>query len=250
MSSAQQLLSAYGPFTCDAADFDGTNDYLTRGGLFTGAANSKLVTFVIWFKVDIQQDGDYLFNVDAAFGIQTNNTGVGTFQIQAATTGVVINLAAVSASASYSSTTWNCIMFSCDMADSAKRHWYSGDTNIANLWTTYSNSVIQFAGATNASVGALSDSTAKFDGGIAEWWFAPGVYIDLSVQANRRLFYSPTGKPVFLGGTGEVPTGTAPIAYLHTRDGEAPANFAINRGTGGNLTVNGTLTNYASSPSD
>jgi hypothetical protein len=38
--------------------------------------------------------------------------------------------------------------------------------------------------------------------------------------------------------------------YLHLDDGETVNNFALNAGTGGDFTVNGTLATAATSPSD
>jgi hypothetical protein len=38
--------------------------------------------------------------------------------------------------------------------------------------------------------------------------------------------------------------------YHHLDNGEAVANFATNRGTGGNFTITGTLDTASTSPSD
>ena len=90
----------------------------------------------------------------------------------------------------------------------------------------------------------------KLKGFFAEVSFAFGQSLDFSIVSNRRKFLSAGGKPVFLGADGSLPTGTAPIIYQHLDDGEAVANFATNRGTGGDFTITGTLDTGSTSPSD
>lgn len=97
--------------------------------------------------------------------------------------------------------------------------------------------------------GASGIASNPFNGDMAEFWLSM-TRLDFSVEANRRKFYSATGKPVDVGSDGSTPTGSAPEVYLSVRPGDAASDFATNRGTGGNFTENGTLTIAASSPSD
>jgi hypothetical protein len=83
---------------------------------------------------------------------------------------------------------------------------------------------------------------AKFD--VAEAWFAPGQFIDFSVEANRRKFSSAGGAAVGLGSDGSLPTGVAPAVYF---SGDA-TTFPTNRGAGGAFTKFGTITNAPTSP--
>ena len=65
------------------------------------------------------------------------------------------------------------------------------------------------------------------------------------VAANIAKFRGSDGKPMRILSDGSGPTGTAPLAYFHLDDGEAVANFALNRGTGGDFTVvNGPLAQF------
>lgn len=89
----------------------------------------------------------------------------------------------------------------------------------------------------------------EFDGDMAEFWLSM-TRLDFSVEANRRKFYSATGKPVDVGSDGSTPTGSAPEVYLSVRPGDAAADFVTNRGSGNNFTQNGTLTIASTSPSD
>jgi hypothetical protein len=127
-------------------------------------------------------------------------------------------------------------------------HLYINDVDDENV-LTFTDDTLDYTGG-DWSVGARPSGNLKFDGCLSEFYFAPGQYLDFSLVANRRKFISPTGKPVQLGLTGSLPTGTAPLMYHHLDDGEAVANFATNRGTGGNFTITGTLDTAASSPSD
>jgi Concanavalin A-like lectin/glucanases superfamily len=83
-----------------------------------------------------------------------------------------------------------------------------------------------------------------FNGDVADCYFGPGQYLDLSVEANRLKFRDPGGKPVDLGSGGSLPTGTRPALYLH-----GDASTFGNMGTGPATTVAlGALTNAATHP--
>jgi hypothetical protein len=77
----------------------------------------------------------------------------------------------------------------------------------------------------------------KFNGDVADLWWAPGVYLDLTVTANRRKFISADRRPVPLGANGQTPTGSAPLIFL---SGDLAA-WHTNKGTGGGLTQTGAL---------
>lgn len=95
----------------------------------------------------------------------------------------------------------------------------------------------------------LGDGFGGITGDFADLWLAPGQSLltgsDIS-EATRRKFISATGKPVYLGGNGEVPTGVAPSVFF---SGDSAA-FPTNRGTGGAFTLTGSFTNASTSPSD
>ncbi len=76
------------------------------------------------------------------------------------------------------------------------------------------------------------------NGTIADLWFSPtATFIDLTVAANRRLFYSSAGGGQNLGLAGTAPTGAQPAVFL-TSNG-VPGFFAQNNGYGGSFTVSG-----------
>jgi hypothetical protein len=105
-------------------------------------------------------------------------------------------------------------------------------------WATYTNNNIDFAITTTPRYNVSADSTnsAFYNGKIGALWFNTS-YIDLSVAANLAKFVSGTGidaKPVDLGASGELPTGTSPLIYLPMYGNNAGKNY----GTGGGFTVN------------
>lgn len=120
----------------------------------------------------------------------------------------------------------------------------SNDTN-ATTWFIFD---VAYASASNWYVGCASDgSSSKLNGALAELWFDPTSYMSAVGDVDK---FRAGGKPKDLGATGSVPTGSTPIAYLHLDDGEAAANFATNRGSGGNFSVTGALDTASSSPTD
>lgn len=83
-------------------------------------------------------------------------------------------------------------------------------------------------------------------GGLAEIYFAPSAWLDLDVSANVEKFRSVAGKPVSLGTTGELPTGSIPHLYL---TGPVAAEL-INKATGSTFYMLGIVVDDEWSPSD
>ncbi len=87
---------------------------------------------------------------------------------------------------------------------------------------------------------------------MAEFWFAPGQFLDFTDAGVRAKFHDGSNKPVSLGTDGSLPTGVAPTLYLSISHSETNANnFASNLSGAGALTVAGAgLTIAPTSPSD
>lgn len=231
-----------------AARFDGTNDYLTRGAGLTGAADSKAMTFSCWVKVGA--DGStmrILRGVSTVGGTvrrvavsrETDNT-LNVWCANATDT----NILSLNGTTATIADGWVHVLISFDLTDTAKRHFYVNDASglSVSVWT---NDTIDFTIA-DWAIGAVPNGTEKFNGDIADLWFMPGTYIDLSIEANRRNFISEDGKPVYLGPNGNYPTGSAPLIFLSG----ATSSWHTNKGTGGGFTVTGALTESTTSPSD
>lgn len=235
----------------DAADFDVTNDYMTRGAGLTGAADSKSGILSVWVRIDGGDGGSrQIITGDVGgskrFEVSLNSSNQFHLIALDSADGDVISIR--SASAYSSGATWRHLLLSWDQATTTS-HLYVADVEDRDTPLADVDATIDYT-LSDWSVGATVAGATKFNGPIAELYFAPGQYLDFSNVYNRRKFISAGGKPVYLGATGAVPTGTAPIAYFHLDDAEAVANFATNRGTGGNFTITGTLETASTSPSD
>lgn len=84
-------------------------------------------------------------------------------------------------------------------------------------------------------------SATRYAGALAELYFNIAAYLDVTDPVNLRKFRLPSGRPADLGDDGARPTGSAPIVYLSRRPGEAASAFFVNRGTGGDFTLTGTV---------
>lgn len=238
---------------CDSADFDGSNDYMLRGAALTGVVDGKKGILSFWIRLDGGDDSlQFVFGAKAAVGnpVAVARDSSNVFGVSGNNSASVSILNIRTASTYVSSGTWRHILASWDLGTAGARHLYVNDVSDLSV-TTFTNDTIDYAQASpDWSVGATAAAASKLNGCIAELYFNTVDYFDLSVTSNRRKFISDTLKPVYLGATGELPTNAAPAVYLHLDDGEAVANFATNRGTGGDFTITGTLDTGSTSPSD
>lgn len=239
----------------ESAHFDGTAAYLTRGAGLTGAADSKKFLCSFWYNITstvqahnivlscstVGGDGTY-------FGI-TISSGQ-ALVISGNNSALTLILGKQASVASTYDGAWHHAIMSVDMTSGATL--YVDDAPLSLPGGTFTNDTLIFSGANvqDWAIGSTGGGTSKWPQDMAEVYFAIGQSIDLSLVSNRRKFRSASGKPVYLGSDGSAPTGTAPSIYLHLATAEAVANFATNRGSGGNFTVHGSLTAGASNPSD
>jgi hypothetical protein len=255
--SQQQLLITGGSdplIAVDSADFDGTNDYMTRGADLTGNADSKSGIISAWVRLDGGNGTDLLILSDAiSIGSATPRftffRGVANkFYIFGEKLGSVIILQLESTATYQSGSAWIHVLASWNLAVAGSRSLFIND--VSDLTEViFTDDTLKYTAA-DWIVGAIGDGSVKMNGCLAELYFAPGQYLDFSVESNRRKFISASLKPLDLGSDGSLPTGTAPLIYHHLDNGEAVANFALNRGTGGNFSVTGTLATGSTSPSD
>lgn len=253
---SQALLFSYKPslIGCDSADFDGTNDFMTRGAGLTGASDSKSGIVSAWVRLD-GGDGTTMgcVNLVTTLGggtarISFLRTAGNVFRMAGTNSAGTVILAMNSNTAYTASSTWLHVLMSWNLA-ATTGHVYVNDVEDQAAGSTLTNDTLDYTLA-DSGVGGLPDGTAKVNGCLAEVYFASGQYLDFSSSTNRRLFISAGGKPVYLGQDGSLPTGTAPIVYLHLGLDQAVSTLGTNYGSGGNYTITGTLTAGSSSPSD
>jgi hypothetical protein len=107
-----------------------------------------------------------------------------------------------------------------------------------------------------AVLSPLQNVTLALKTDMAELYFAHE-FLDFTNPANRAKFHDTNGKPVDLGTTGSLPTGSPPLLYLSLQSVDnSPYLFASNESGAGSLTVetrdsNGVGFGFASTnPSD
>ncbi len=228
----------YDPYT---AVFDGTNDYARRtASALSNVSASKVFTFACWIKPDT--DG----TVRTVFCIGTGSTN--RFQLAVQSTNVFSVFGANSSGTtilSISSTNtilaggWKHVLVCIDMDDYAKtRIYFNGvaETIITATFTT--GGTIDLAPGTNPrwTIGGNSSTTpgTLYSGELADLLFED-VYLD-----DPTKFIVTAGPyPVNPGANGSTAFGAAVPVYLSASgNGNSWAN---NSGTGGALTLTGTL---------
>lgn len=251
------VMMGTGSWNPPAVNFaDGATDYLARGGVLTGVADGKQATGSLWFRTSnagmpsgtaMQELFVSTRNADnfAAFGV-----GVGSgpdIRVTADTGGSTSNALLMNTTAlTPNDGNWHHVLFSFDMADTAKRHLYIDDVSDMSV-TTYVDTVLNFVELDHyIGRGKGTAANSQFSGDLADLWMDFGTYIDLSIEANRRKFISAAGMPIYLGPDGSIPTGDKPDIFLSGDD----VLFASNRGTGGGFTENGAITYASSQPGD
>lgn len=128
-------------------------------------------------------------------------------------------------------------MVCVDLSDTAKRFVYVNGVQQSMTWSSYVDGNAGFS-ATPVAIGARGvDAAQKLDGKLSEFYFTTD-YIDFSQEANRLKFVDAFGNPVNL--TQQIEDAAIPNPAIYMRF--PPTAFGTNYGTGGNFTVNGTIT--------
>lgn len=257
-TSAAALLGADPVFRVSSVDFDGSTHYMTRGAGLSGASDSKSGIFSIWIRIDAAAGvlQRLLCGANSLGGGSAANQFRAAYQgdalapqlVAADAGGTVGTLTLAGTTGLSAGATWRHLLWAWDVAVPT-RQFYLTDASDLSGGGSSTNTTLDFTSA-DWGIGSNCDASSKFNGCLAELYFAPGQFLDLSVTANRRKFIDASGKAVNLGSDGAVPTGTAPLIYLSVAKGLAASTFATNRGTGGNFTFNGTPTVGSSSPTD
>lgn len=252
MSIHHTLFACYGNYlrVVDAADFDGTNDYMSRGADLTGAADSKSGIISVWLRFDAGTSQQFILdNAAASLRFFLYRTSLNNIVVSGKNAAGATILGLPSASTYANGATWRHVLASWDLATAAGSLYIDDVSDLGSA--TLTNDTLDYTtGAFHVGASPAGSPGDELNGCMADLYFAPGQYLDFSNVYNRRKFISASGKPVHLGTDGALPTGTAPLLYCHLDDGEAVANFATNRGTGGDLTITGTLDAASTSPSD
>ena len=244
-------------FTIDNANFDGSTTLSRAAPGLSGMSDGKQWAFSLWFKLtDEDENTHVLFTIRAdssnKFLLQRSPTAQSNRMTLVGRNVGGTNILYIETNSGFTSVLnsgWNHMLCSGNLATGAKHIYINDSSDISGSPQAFTNDTLDFTGS--FEIGRSVEITQfPFYGSMAEFWM-DNSYIDFSVEANRRKFYSAAGAAVDLGSDGSTPTGSSPLMYLHLDAGEAAANFALNAGTGGDLTISaGSLTSTGDAPND
>lgn len=249
-------------YHADAVHFDGATTFHIDA--LNSTANTSFFSMSTFYRVPSRSagglDGWYWFVVDTAGIFQSNMFQIAndapSWPLWLDRSWIDLNGNggdfAFMPSGSMFNSSYNHLLLSC-RSDTGEGKLYINDIDVtASPWAPTAIPFQMNFGGLSLCVFSMAplDVASSILGDIADFWFAPGINLldgvgDIPI-ATRRKFISAAGKPVDLGTNGDLPTGTAPAVFF---SGNA-SNFATNKGTGGNFTVNGILTDATASPSD
>lgn len=208
-------------------DFDGST-YLTSSAAMTGVASASNGIFSCWARLD---GGDASFM--EIFGVGAT---AGLFYIDRSSGNKIREIplgSSLTSSTSFTSGgTWRHILSA----------WQSGNqylyvTDVSEATNTTALSAANFNVTDYVGTDNTSPNTRNWNGCLAELYFAPGQYLDITNSTNRRKFITAGGRPVDLGSDGSTPTGSVPQIYLSVRSGGAANDFLTNRSGNTNFSV-------------
>jgi hypothetical protein len=239
-------------FYVGAADFDGSTNGLSRNSGSVGIANAKSGIAILWFRVD---GGDGALQ----YFMQNETTGAGGIdiirnasnKIQVTAWNVLNNviLDASSTNTYTAGAAWHCLALAWDLATGGSFRMNIDGTDEGVVATYTNDTIVHFDSTGRWYFGTREGGVFRFNGGLADIYVRIPAYLDFNTAANLAKLRTTSNKPAYMGRTGAKLTGTAPQLRFHLDKNEPAANFALNRGTGGNFTENGTLTYASSSPS-
>ncbi len=207
---------------------DGVNDYYLRGGGLTGAVDGTSGVLFAWLRID-GSDGSPMRVFSSASNrvlferLPSNKlrfTGRDDLGVNQVVLDTLLTYTASSA--------WleGLIVFNTSIPVA---HFLVNGVDALDTQTLVPDGVVDFT-QTEWAIGASVAGTLLWDGGLAELFFAPAQYLDVSVEANLRRCIDADGSPnTHTGVDGSLPTGTVPLMYM----AGGKENFPRNLGSGG-----------------
>lgn len=229
------------PYAATAKDYDGINNFATRGADYTANADSKVQILSAWFRVDgAAGTTRYLFNNNIASAVISLDTG-NRFRIDLLDAAAAAILGARTTTTFAVGAAWHNVIWSINLATLTVQLAVDGILETPDITSPAVNANIDYT-RPNHSIGAQTGGGLKFNGCMSELYFNNAEFLDITVPSNLARFIDANGFPVDLGNDGAFPTGQQPIVYVRDAD---PSN---NRGYGGNLTNAAALTACSTDP--
>jgi len=149
----------------------------------------------------------------------------------------IVNILIMKSNTARTTGVWYHVLVAFNLA-TGTGYFYINDADDKAAGATLTNDIIDKT-CGNFFVAADWTGGTKVNASVADFWYSD-TFLDISNAAVRAKFIS-GGKAVDLGADGTKP-GATPIAFFHHTTGAAATDFATNIGTGGNMTITGTLT--------
>lgn len=213
-----------------------SGNYLSRAAVPAGIADGKVGSVSFWIKrgaTTSRAEAFWSNGQKVYLAINYNANGELYFLAKNASSTTILQFNTAGGALSASATSH--VLFCFDLTSSALRQLYINGTSVTPTWGTYTNDTIDWT-ETNYQFNPTGGSW-PFSDSLAEFYLATS-YIDFSQEANRLLFRDAFGNPTNLPAA--IQAGTVPNPAIYMRFD--PASFGTNSGTGGNFTVNGTIT--------
>lgn len=235
--NAGDNLGTAGPFTVTGEFVDlfqnrvETNGgYLVTGDAVLQSGPSDQFLLSMWMQTRTQQSNRHLLSIG-------NGTSAGTMRItifnQALNNLRVLlgegsnsDIVIADSSSSVGTNAFGHLLIA-RLGTTLQVYWNDSVVNMNNSPNATAQSFETWANAYIASAGGGGTPGVEFWG---DFWFYAGQYLDISVEANRRLFISQAGTPVPLGANGELPLGTAPDIFFGDDQFAADWNGGVNLG--------------------
>jgi hypothetical protein len=212
-----------------------TNNYLLKTTTLSGASDTKTVTMAFAFNKANTNYGSYLSKfTDGGTVLHTVTVdGSGTLQIvlKTAIGGNCVETNWLTAGEA----AWHIVLFSVDVSDTSKRHVYIDGVEPSTPWDRYADANHGLGGLDRFQLGEGGSSTELK----TSFYYLADGYIDFSQESNRNLFVDQLGYPKDLTPAIDAGTIASPLIYMKFDDTSA---LGTNSGTGGDFTVNGTVT--------
>jgi len=249
-SSRRMMMAAAGSgaaFACDSATFDGSTNYMSRDADLTGIADNKEGLLSFWISLNGGNGADqYIISAANVGRLVCRRRGNNTFEVYASNSSSALIIYLTSNSTYTDGSGGLHVLASWNLA-TPEGYLFINGSDDEKAGATETDDTIDYAGGADWRVGGRGDSGGLIDADLAEFYFTN----EFLASAAALSAFREDGKAKSLGADGSLPTGTAPLIYHHLDDGEAVANFATNRGSGGDFpTIGGTLVTGSYSPTD
>jgi hypothetical protein len=235
-------------YTAKAVAFN-NSPYLTKGSAWTGGASTSTAIISFWIKMT-GGDGvlQYIFTdqeLTTWVTWITRTTGNKIRFTLQNTSGGAQGADITSATSITADGDWHHVL----LARNGSTLYLYIDGSSDSYSTSYLTS--DTTGWTRSPIiAARTGPTGVLRADLFDFYIHIEAYLDISNSTNREKFRDDSGKPVYLGANGELPTGSTPIAFHHVDENGSASDFVTNLGTGGGMTLNGTLSLSGTSPTD